>query len=630
MEPTSASRTGAVRWLGRSPRRPAADGVRFADRRQAGRVLAGKLGPFRGEDPVVVGMARGGVPVAAEVARELDAPLDVVLVRKVGAPSQPEFAIGALAEGGVRVIADDVVSELGIGHDELEALIARQHAELDSRLERYRSGRPPLPVEGRTVLLVDDGLATGRSARAAALSLRARGAARIVLAVPVAAPTSVKALRDCVDEAVCVAMPSEMWAVGLWYDDFRPTSDAEVMELLTANHTGGGDDPVTRRAVEISAGPGVGLPGELTLPEDPRGVVAFAHGSGSSRLSPRNRAVAETLNRDGIGTLLFDLLTPAEEADRRNVFDIPLLAARLLAAIRALHEHPATRGLPLGCFGASTGAAAALVAAADARDAVAGVVSRGGRPDLAGARLPGVAAPTLLIVGGADVQVLELNRLARDQLRCPSELAVVPGATHLFEEPGALEEVARLASGWFRRCFAQAAAGARVGADAGPAVAGAAMQGAEVVTHFLEHHGTPYELLEHEETLCAGDEAYASGVAPAFMAKTVVLHDDDGFRLAVIPASERLDVARARRALGASRHLRLATEEEMEQAFLLFETGAIPPFSALVAVPEVIDRRLLTHDRIVCSSGDHRHSLIVSPRELERLGQPRVADVCRH
>ena len=192
------------------------------------------------------------------------------------------------------------------------------------------------------------------------------------------------------------------------------------------------------------------LPGRLRVPVGATGIVVFAHGSGSSRHSPRNQSVAIALDSAGIGTLLVDLLTEAEGGDRALVFDIPLLARRLAGIAGWLRRQEETRGLRLGYFGASTGAAAALTAAAD-DSAVAAVVSRGGRPDLAGAHLGLVGAPTLLIVGGADDVVLELNRAAQARLRCVTDLAVVPGATHLFEEPGALEEVSRLAAAWFTR-----------------------------------------------------------------------------------------------------------------------------------------------------------------------------------
>jgi dienelactone hydrolase len=193
-----------------------------------------------------------------------------------------------------------------------------------------------------------------------------------------------------------------------------------------------------------------GLPGRLVLPAPPTGLVLFAHGSGSSRHSPRNAAVASVLHESWIGTLLFDLLTEQEATDRVNVFDVALLAERLLAAVRYVTGLEQTRHLPLGLFGASTGAAAALLAAA-VEPRVSAVVSRGGRPDLAGRKLRVVHAPTLLIVGGDDTEVLELNMQALAQLDCEKQLAIVPGATHLFEEPGTLEEAARLAAEWFAR-----------------------------------------------------------------------------------------------------------------------------------------------------------------------------------
>jgi pimeloyl-ACP methyl ester carboxylesterase len=191
------------------------------------------------------------------------------------------------------------------------------------------------------------------------------------------------------------------------------------------------------------------LPGTLLLPAQARAVVAFAHGSGSGRFSPRNRQVAARLHEEGLGTLLFDLLREDEAEDRRNVFDIALLAQRLGEAIDFLRAQPETRALPLGLFGASTGAAAALVAAAARPAEICAVVSRGGRPDLAGDALAQVCAPTLLIVGGAYSEVLMLNRAAARRMVCRCELAVVPGATHLFEEPGALAQVADLAARWF-------------------------------------------------------------------------------------------------------------------------------------------------------------------------------------
>ena len=211
---------------------------------------------------------------------------------------------------------------------------------------------------------------------------------------------------------------------------------------------------VEAREVSISAG-GVFLKGDLVMPGAVRGVVLFAHGSGSSRHSPRNQFVARRLQDAGLATLLMDLLTlREEEEDARTArlrFDMDLLGQRLIAALDWLADDPRTRALPVGCFGASSGAGGALVAAAERPESIRAVVSRGGRPDLAGADLPRVQAPTLLLVGSRDEAVVEMNRQAFEQLRCVKELVIVPGASHLFEEPGTLEVVAELAAAWFIR-----------------------------------------------------------------------------------------------------------------------------------------------------------------------------------
>ena len=213
-------------------------------------------------------------------------------------------------------------------------------------------------------------------------------------------------------------------------------------------------EPIEAVVVHVPVGDAQ-VDGDLRMAPAPEGLVLFAHGSGSSRHSPRNRFVAQVLERSGLATLLMDLLTPDEEAiDRatgRLRFDIDLLASRLVGAIDWLRGRPDTPALPIGLFGASTGAAAALVAAAERADAIAAVVSRGGRPDLAGRALPRVTAPTLLIVGSLDTAVLRMNRDAMAAMRAPAALEIVDGAAHLFEEPGALSEVADLASDWFRR-----------------------------------------------------------------------------------------------------------------------------------------------------------------------------------
>jgi putative phosphoribosyl transferase len=475
----------------------------FLDRSDAGRRLANRMLDLRGEDVVVLALPRGGVPVAAEVARALGAPLDVIVVRKLGVPVQPELGMGAIGEGDVRIINPEVVAITHVTDAEIAAVERRERAELDRRARRFRGDRPRTPLAGRTAIIIDDGIATGSTARAACQVARAQGAARVVLAVPVAPPSACAALAADADEVICLETPGHFLAIGEWYQDFSQTSDREVVSLLQraaaergpvgAAHPAGGsgaaDGPVPRarpapdtggparaaggppppaggRApgpaaapwggeVVIPAGP-ARLAGHLSTPGGGAGMVIFAHGSGSSRRSPRNRFVADVLATAGLGTLLFDLLTAEEEQDRANVFDIGLLAGRLGVVTRWVHEQPGLAGARVGYFGASTGAAAALWAAAEPGGDVAAVVSRGGRPDLAMPRLAAVRAPTLLIVGALDDVVLGLNREAGRHLRCENQLAVVPGASHLFEEPGTLERAAGLARDWFTRYLAPA------------------------------------------------------------------------------------------------------------------------------------------------------------------------------
>jgi putative phosphoribosyl transferase len=343
---------------------------------------------MRDQPVVVLGLPRGGVPVALEVAAALDAPLDVIVVRKFGVPFQPELAIG---EDGVRIINDEVVRLAGVTERELAQVEERERAELERRARRFRGDRPRLSLDGRIAVVVDDGIATGSTARAACQVARAQGAARVVLAVPVAPPGWTQRMGGAADGYVCLDTPEPFFAIGQFYADFSQTTDDEVIACLqrapapqpVAAGAGADDPPLRDEEVTVAAGP-VHVGGHLTVPEQPTGVVVFAHGSGSSRHSPRNRYLADVLNQAGLATLLFDLLTPAEEHDRANVFDIELLADRLVGVTTWLHDQPEVAGLRVGYFGASTGAAAALWAAADPGTGIAAVVSRGGRPDLAG------------------------------------------------------------------------------------------------------------------------------------------------------------------------------------------------------------------------------------------------------
>jgi putative phosphoribosyl transferase len=356
----------------------------FTDRADAGRQLAERLEHLRGGFVVVLGLPRGGVVVAAEVATALGAPLDVIVVRKLGVPQQPELGMGAVGEDGARVLNPDVITMAGVSDADLAAVQSGEEAEVARRGRLYRGRRSRVALEGRVALVVDDGVATGSTARAACRIARAHGAAKVVLAVPVAPPGWEDRIGGDADELVAVSTPDPFYAIGQFYDNFVQTTDDEVAQCLAsarAEQTEAGDQepsadraaeqPGARSEVRVAAGPHR-LPGQLTVPDDCLGVVVFAHGSGSSRGSPRNRHVASILNGAGLATLLLDLLTPDEALSRDSVFDIGLLASRLAQARRWVAKLGSLEGRPVGYFGASTGAAAA-------RSAVGGGAARGGR-----------------------------------------------------------------------------------------------------------------------------------------------------------------------------------------------------------------------------------------------------------
>jgi putative phosphoribosyl transferase len=433
----------------------------FADREDAGRRLAARLNAYADRDDVIVlGIPRGGVAVAFEVAQALHAPLDIFLSRKLGVPGYEEIAFGAIAAGDGRFLDEQVINAAGISKGQIESITQQVRETLEQRAALYRGNRTPLQVAGRTVVLVDDGIATGASVYAAINALQHMKPGRLVVAVPVAPASTCSWLRREVDELICLNAPERFYAVGQFYESFTQVTDNEVTELLRR----GKRSTAPAHSAVKSVGDGVQnevfidvgnvrLEGTLSLPSDPKGIVLFVHGSGSSRHSPRNRYVAKVLQSRGIATLLFDLLTLEEELiDRQTAlwrFDVGLLTRRLIDVTNWVARQPAIPHVSIGYFGASTGAAAALEAAARLPALIAAVISRGGRPDLAGDALGVVRAPVLLIVGGEDKTVISLNRRALTKLKSrDKQLVIIPGATHLFEEPGALEEVASIAADW--------------------------------------------------------------------------------------------------------------------------------------------------------------------------------------
>ena len=425
----------------------------MSGRDDAGRQLGEILAALELDDPLIYALPRGGVPVAVEIAKRLVAPLDLILVRKIGMPANPEVALGAIVEGATSqtVINENARRLFGVEDAYIERAVADQRAELERRKTRYLGDHPRLDATGRTVVVVDDGLATGATMKVALIALKHSNPARIVVALPVAPKSALDDIADLADDIICLHPATAFRGVGEFYDDFHQLSDDETVALLnqvppraqTINPTA---RPHKRQVVI----PPLDLLGDLTVPPNPRGIVIFAHGSGSSRHSTRNTNVANKLNEAGFATLLFDLLSPDEAHDRRNVFDIPLLADRVIEACMWVTSEPDLEDLPLGLFGASTGAGAAIVAAAELKGRVGAVVSRGGRPDLARDQLEQVISPTLLIVGSRDHDVIRMNEQAMDALRCLKKLEIIRGAGHLFEEHGTLDNAVDQASAWFK------------------------------------------------------------------------------------------------------------------------------------------------------------------------------------
>lgn len=423
----------------------------FLDRVDAGRHLAAATRHLDADQPVVLGVPRGGVAVAAEISQALGAPLDVLVVGKLGVPGQPDLVMGAVGEDEVTVVNDNVVRVAGVSSKEFATVLSRAQGELGERVCRLRAGRRGMALAGRTVIVVDDGVATGVSARTACRIARARGARRVVLAVPVGAADSIAWLRreaTEIDEVICLDALEDFGAIADGYADFPETTDDEVIGLLEWH--GCRDeaaDPGDERVL-VAAGRAC-LPGRLAIPSEAAGIVVFVEDFAGTRPSARGEFMVDALHRARLGTLCVDLRTPAEEFFGPNVVDVPLLARRLGEATDWLRRRPMISELPVGYLGTGFGAAAALSAAARPVGQVRAVVSSGGLPHLAGRLLPSVRAAILLIVGGQDQRTLDLNRQAQHELTCENRLVVIPGAAPPLDDPAAMRSSADLAREWF-------------------------------------------------------------------------------------------------------------------------------------------------------------------------------------
>jgi putative phosphoribosyl transferase len=419
----------------------------FADRSEAGRRLAERVRPFAVNDPLVLALPRGGVPVGAELALRLDADFDVLMVRKIGLPGHPELGVGAMAEDG-RVLYDDLaLARLHVPRQALSDTVAAERDELDRRRRVYRGERPLPRMAGRDCVIVDDGVATGGTARAALRMVRQAGPARVVLAVPVASPEAVALLREEADALVVLSAPDNFRAVGEWYRDFGQLSDDHVTAILAESaHTRPRSSGT--RGVRVRAGQ-VHLDGDLTVPDALRGAVVMAAGEG--REDERWRSVASVLQRGGYATLLMDLLTEEERSFGSSGIGVEALGGRLGAAVDWLRRAAETADEPLGVLASGDAAACALVTAARYPRDVAAVVAHGGRIDLAEESLPDVRAPALVLLEGEDSFLRELGEWARARMGGPTDLRVVSGAERLLGDSHEWRRVAAEALDWFDR-----------------------------------------------------------------------------------------------------------------------------------------------------------------------------------
>jgi putative phosphoribosyl transferase len=462
----------------------------FRDRAAAGRVLAQPLAAYARQPGVIVlGLARGGVPVAREVADVLRVPVGVVVARKVGVPGIEEVALGAVAEGSHRVIADTVAWYLGVPSRIVDRLAARERAELERSVARYKLGLASFDLSGRTVIVVDDGLATGATMRAAIRSVRDRRPARVIAAVPVASRPAAAEVQQEVDELVVVVMPPRFNTVSASYENYSPVSDEDVLTLVgqprrrispsvldISDRLGSAltraDGPArdTERTVGIPAFDAT-VVGELGVPRlvrspkrwersaGVRGLVILSNTGGGGRNSYIERYFAGRLRLSGYATLRLDLLTReeqlADETDAFRRFDLQRTAARLACACEWAESEGVAGAHRTILAAAGAGAGTALVTASRRPGRIFAVVARGGRVDLATEVLAGVEASVLLIAGADDPVAIRRNSDAVERLHHGAVSIQVPRAGGTFEEPGALGAMAEHAVGWLDRLDAR-------------------------------------------------------------------------------------------------------------------------------------------------------------------------------
>jgi putative phosphoribosyl transferase len=436
--------------------------MRFKDRTEAGIRLGEALAKMGLEQPVVLGIPRGGLPVAAEVARATGGELAAIVARKLGAPGNPELAIGATTADGVYYLDPQAARMIGADDAYVARERDRQAREAARREELFDSHRRP-PLAGRTVVVVDDGVATGATAIASVRSVKAAGASRVILAVPVGPPSTVEVLRKEADEVVCLSIEDNFWAVGQFYDDFEAVEDDEVQRILRSFAPVAAGDPSRAFTVERAA---VRLAGHLATPpgQGPFPGVAFVHGLGSSKESPRNVVIAQALLDAGIAAVLFDLSGHGESSNDSQI-GLDAYVDDLEAVWHWMQQQPELDLGRLGVAGSSLGAVVAMHGASEGKTHPATMVLRA--PPANADEFVRLTVPSLVLIGSNDPLLAEVKM---GVTKCAmAQLSVVQGAGHLFEEPGTLEEAVKRTVDWFTRMFLVEAGSPEVGIARGPA-----------------------------------------------------------------------------------------------------------------------------------------------------------------
>lgn len=430
----------------------------FHDRTDAGQQLVGQLERFRGSEAVVLAVPSGGVIVGTEVAKGLGLRMDVAVVREVRLERDRSLVVAVVAEGGEQIIDDDALDALEASPSELWGALTSERAEIARRVELYRLRRFHVDLHGFIALVVIDVLDDPLVAALACRVARLRGARRVVIAAPIGTADIYTDLEEHADEITLLESPEEVGDARDHFAHFDPVSDSVVLDHLDASveRDGEPDPPLTSvdHVSDLRVEPvvmlcdGAALRGIVMLPHSSTGVVVFVHGAGSDAGSPRDELVATSLAEVGIASVRFDLLTEFERY-RKLEIDPRTMVDRLSGVIAWVRRQVDLRGLPLGLNGANSGIIGVLALAAEPGADIVAIVSRGGKPDELATSIHDVITPALFIVGGADESILEANRATALLIDAPSEISVIPGASHRFVEPGALEMVADITRDWF-------------------------------------------------------------------------------------------------------------------------------------------------------------------------------------